>query len=195
MNQKIFSQIIESAKNRFREVRKEEQKTKQRRKRCEWNVPAVDYFNENYEKVTFLNNVMMPCYLSKKRSKPEKEFELLLAETKNITWWYKNGESKETYLAIPYVHPEDGMEHSFYPDYVVQMGDGSIGIFDTKSGFTASSVETGAKSDSLQEYIRVNKDKKLFGGIVVFDNTGTLYFTGDSYTSDTSKSGWSQLAL
>lgn len=194
-NQKIFSEIIESAKERFREVKKEEQKAKQRRKEYVWDVPVVDYFNENYERVEIANNVMSPCYLAKNRSNPEKDFEILLAKSSNVAWWYKNGESKETYFAVSYIHPEDDLEHSFYPDYIVQMKDGAVGIFDTKSGFTASSEETSAKSDALQVYVAKGKKKKLFGGIVVFDRTGVFVFTGKKYVSDLSTKGWERLEI
>lgn len=194
-NQKIFSQIIESAKERFRVVRQEEQRAKQRRKEYLWDVPAVDYLNESYEKVDIANNIMTPCYLLKERSNPEKEFEQMLAGSDNVAWWYKNGVSKETYLAIPYINPADEMEHAFYPDFIVQRKDGSTDIFDTKSGFTASSAETAAKSDALQAYIKASTDKKLCGGIVVFEKTGTFCFTGGSYSADTGTKGWAKLDL
>lgn len=195
VNQKIFSQIIESAKKYFREVQQEEQKTKQRRKEYVWDVPAVDYFNENYERVEIANNAMSPCYLSKNRSNPEKDFESMLAKSENISWWYKNGESKEAYFAVSYTHPVDGLKHAFYPDFIVQMKDGSLGIFDTKSGFTATSEETRSKSDALQAYIGTNKKKKLFGGIVVFDRTGAFVFTGKKYIPDLGSKGWEHLEI
>ena len=194
-NQKIFSEIIESAKERFREVKKEEQKAKQRRKEYVWNVPVVDYFNENYERAQIANNVMTPCFLAKNRSNPEKDFETILAKSSNVAWWYKNGESKETYFAVPYTHPADDLEHAFYPDYIVRMKDGSLGIFDTKSGFTATSEETRAKSDALQAYIATNKKKKLLGGIVVFDRTGVFVFGGKKYASDLGAKGWERLEI
>jgi len=194
-NQKIFSEIIESAKKRFREVKKEEQKAKERKKPYVWDVPAVDYFNENYERVEIANNAMSPCYLEKNRSNPEKDFETLLAKSSNVAWWYKNGESKETYFAIAYINPEDDLEHPFYPDYIVQMKDGSLGIFDTKGGFTASVEKAGAKSDALQSYIGANKKKKLFGGLVVSDKTGVFVFMGKKYTSDLGAKGWERLEI
>jgi len=193
VNQKIFSEIIETTKERFRQIRKEELKAKQRRKEYVWEVPIVDYYNENYERVVLANNVMNPCYLYKERSNPEKEFEKILSESDKVSWWYKNGVSKEIYFAVPYIKPEDELEHAFYPDYVVQTKDGSLGIFDTKSGFTASSSETGAKSDALQAYIRKHKDKKLFGGIVVFDKTGGYVFTGQKYIENKQDKQWEVL--
>ena len=193
-NQKIFTEIIEATKVQFEKQRKEELNKKQKIREYTWNVPAVDYFNEKYEKVEIANNVMSPCYLGSNRSNPEKEFEAILAASDLVSWWYKNRESKETYLSIAYPHPE-GVTRAFYPDYVVQMKDGAIGIYDTKSGFTATAEETAAKSDALQKYIRANKQKKLHGGIVVFEQTGTYVFTGTDYNADTAKADWERLSL
>lgn len=190
INQKIFSEIIAAAKNRFERLRKVEQDKKRKVKEYNWNVPAADYFNESYEVVKIANNVMSPAYLSKKRSKPEKEFESMLDSSANIAWWYKNRESKETYFAITYKHPEDGILRAFYPDYVVHKKDGTTCIYDTKSGFTANSEETAAKSDALQEYIKTNKKLKLSGGIVVNDGTGTFVFSEKKYNHDLTSKGW-----
>jgi len=192
VNQTIFNEIIQTAKNRFEELRKIEQEAKRRIKEYVWNVPAVDYFNENFEEVALPNYVMSPCYLGRTRSNPEKAFEAVLGASDKIAWWYKNRESREAYLAIPYEHP-DGSTRAFYPDYVVQMKDGSIGLYDTKSGVTATSEETIAKSDALQAYIA--KVKRLHGGIVVGDKTGTYVFTGKKYNSDVTSAGWERLNI
>ena len=47
-----------------------------------------------------------------------------------IVWWWKNGENKQDYFGVKYEYP-DGVIHTFYPDYLVQLIDGLIGIFDT----------------------------------------------------------------
>ncbi len=192
INQDIFSEIIQSAKNRFGELRKQQQEEEKRIEDVIWNVPAVDYYNENFEEVSIPNYVMSPCYLGKKRYEPEKKFEALLGASSLVSWWYKNRESKKIYLAIAYEHP-DGSTRAFYPDYVVQMKDGSIGLYDTKSGMTATSAETAAKSDALQVYI--TKDERLHGGIVVGDKTGTFVFAGKRYNPDLSSAGWERLKL
>ena len=194
INQKIFAEIINTAKQRFDIVRKREQSKKQKVKDYVWNVPTVDYFNENYERVDIANNVLSPCYLSKKQSQPEQEFEQLLGSSDKVSWWYKNRESKETYFAVPYTDPETSLLRAFYPDYIVQMKDGSVGIYDTKSGFTATSSETAAKSDALQEYIAQSK-QKLTGGIVTFDKKGGFLFKGRKYTTNVQDKNWERLNL
>ena len=67
--------------------------------------------------------------------------------------------------------------------------DKSLGIYDTKSGFTQSSIETGAKSDALQSFI--DGGKHLKGGIVQKILTGWHIFTGKKY--DTGGTDWKDL--
>jgi type III restriction enzyme len=193
VNQKIFREIIESAKERFRDVNRKEKMAKQRKKEVVWDVPAVDYFNESYDKVATSKNIMEPCYLQRERSKPEKDFEEILESSKSVEWWYKNGVSKESYFAIQYQDPKSGIARAFYPDYIVRFSNKEIGVYDTKSGFTADSEETKAKSDALQKYIKSND--KVKGGIVVFKSSGAHVFADAKYSSDLSGSGWQKMQI
>lgn len=192
-NQKIFKEIIESAKERFKEVNKREKEAKQAKKDVSWDVPAIEYFNELHEKADINNYAMNPCYLRTSRRIPEQEFEELLSKSKEVLWWYKNGVSKEMYFAIAYTHPQDGLQHSFYPDYIVCFKDKTVGIYDTKSGFTAESDETEAKSDALQEYIKKNKAKQLTGGIVALKPSGMFVYEGSKYNKNTTAKGWERI--
>lgn len=198
-NQRIFREIIEAAKIRFKEINKKEAQSKQRKREYEWNVPESDYFNELYETVDANRAVLVSgkdsgeTFLLKDRSDPEREFERELERSTNVTWWYKNGASTEVYFAIAYIDPQTSVESSFYSDYIVQFKDGSIGIYDPKSGFTKTSAETAAKSDALQAYIAKHKKKRLRGGIVSKTRAGWSIFSGSLYTSDDSK--WERLDL
>lgn len=189
-NQKIFMEIIESAKDKFRAVKKKELVAKQRRKTYEWSVPAVDYFNDQYEKLSSKNYAQDACYVLLGRSDPEKTFEKQLNKNKGVEWWYKNGVSKEIFFAIPYADPTENVERGFYPDFIVKMKSGQIGLYDTKSGSTTSSDDTAAKSDALQAYILKNKKLKLIGGIVNVDKAGMKMFVGAKYNKDTKSKDW-----
>lgn len=195
-NQRIFSEIIETAKLRFKEVNQQEKAARQTRKAYTWNIPAVDYFNELYEKVNSKNYSMDKCYLRSDRSDPEKYFEDILDNT-DIEWWYKNGTNKEIYFAIPYIHPNDGFLHSFYPDFIILFKSGTVGIFDTKSGFTLESNETAAKSDALQAYIREQRSKgqNIFGGIIAVKRSGLFVYGGKNYNSDLNSASWTRLEI
>lgn len=196
-NQKIFHEIIESAKERFRDVNRKEKMAKQTRKEVIWDIPAIDYYNELSEKVAYKKNILEPCFLQTERSQPEKDFEELLEKSKSIVWWYKNGVNKEIYFTIPYKDPKDEITRSFYPDFIVSFADGGVGIYDTKSGFTAESYETKEKSDALIAYISKFKDdkRKLRGGIIVLKNDGVHVFVGSKYTSNFGDKNWKRLEM
>lgn len=198
-NQIIFREIIEAAKARFREVDKKEKESKQRKREYEWHVPKSDYFDEQYElieagrAILVSGNEPSKTLLRTDRSNPEKAFEEMLNKSTKVAWWYKNGVSTESYFAIAYIDSETGFERPFYPDYVARFTDGSIGIYDPKSGFTKTSKETAEKSDALQAYIRKHKRLKLKGGVVSKTSAGLFVFTGPAYTPDDSK--WERLEI
>lgn len=78
-------------------------------------------------------------YLSsaEKRSLPEKLFERYCENSKNIQWFYKNGNKGIEYFSIVYTD-NFGKQKSFYPDYVIGTTDGRVWIIETKGGFTKS---------------------------------------------------------
>ena len=87
-----------------------------------------------------------------------------------------------------------GIIRAFYPDYLVNFIDGSIGIYDTKSGITAEIEETKAKSNSLQSFVKKErKEYKTKGGIVQATHSGMYIFTGDDYEANTANDGWKRL--
>ncbi len=198
-NQRIFREIVEAAKIRFKTIEKTERQTKQRKREYEWNVPESDYFNELFETVEAGRAILVSgkesgkTLLLKERSEPEKMFEGELNRSSNVSWWYKNGVSTETYFAIAYIDQETGFERSFYPDYIVQFKDGAIGIYDPKDGITRMSEETADKSDALQAYIAKHKKMKLKGGIVTKTRAGWFICSLAAYSDDDSK--WKRLEL
>src|SRR3989344_1921271 len=200
-NQKIFREIIEAAKIRFKDIDRKEKLAKQRRRDYKWNVPEVDYFNELYEataaKKAMLVSASEPTkiLLLKDRSQPEQTFEQLIDKSGKVEWWYKNGVLSENYFAVAYTDPESKFERSFYPDFIVKFIDGSIGIYDTKSGFTAVSKDTAAKSEALQAYISSNKKNKLKGGIVLKQADGWKINRNPKYNVDSSFKDWESLSF
>jgi hypothetical protein len=142
-----------------------------------WNVPETINYTGDEVGHQVAQSVMLPFYSSTK-FKTELAFIALLEKSDKVKWWFKNGERDATYFAIPYV--ENGEQKPFYVDFVVQLEDGRIALFDTKRGQTVKTSKE--KSDGLQEYI--SQDSNLFGGIV--DNTKEdftgrwMYFAGGS---------------
>lgn len=197
-NQIIFKEIIERAKYKFKPVREKEIRAKSRiKENNKWNIPSVLYFNELYQKNDFRRYILEPCYLAEGRSEVERQFEEKLDKSKNILWWFKNGEKKEDFFAILYVNSIENKLSAFYPDYIIKFKNGSMGIYDTKAGITASAPDTKDKAESLNEYLKgLNRKKiKAVGGIVIQESRGWFVNDGSNYKYDTKLSGWSELNL
>ena len=81
---------------------------------------------------------------------------------------YCNESSEEIVIDVNGEKPESGN---------LVFVDGKIGIFDTKSGWTAE--DATQKANGLQRYISEHKDLNLFGGIINVVN-GSFYLNNDS---------------
>jgi type III restriction enzyme len=152
----------------------------------DWEVPIIISYNSRYERDDMSKSIMKPFYMSKP-SEPEKMFIEMLDASKNVKWWFKNGETETKYFAVLYT--DGGFERAFYVDFVVQFEDGSIGLFDTKSGMTAKDAK--ARAEGLRKYIKeqTKKGKKLWGGIVTPVNGSWKYNDNEVYTYDESDLG------
>ena len=159
-----------------------------------WEVPVIVSYNSRYNKEEKSKAIMRPFY-TKKPSEPERLFTELLEGTKKVKWWFKNGESEIKYFAVLY-KDEAGIERAFYVDFIVQFEDGTIGLFDTKSGMTAK--DAGTRAEGLQKYIKEQnkKGKKLWGGIAVNISGSWRYNDNEVYTYDeTNMKGWKFLQI
>lgn len=159
-----------------------------------WNVPVKIEFNANNRerKPKSKKSILNPFYESTSESKTwqtEKSFTEYLDNHKSVEWWFKNGERDSTYFAVPY-KDDSNEDQSFYVDFVVKFSNGRIGLFDTKSGWTAK--EAGNKSDGLQHYIKKqNKNgKKLFGGIIIPKSGSFFTYTDIPFKYDKDLTDW-----
>jgi len=139
------------------------------------NLCVLDkfYLPENY--IGKLNETNFIEYLEKKKGK--------------INWWFKNGDYGKNYFGIKYMSSETGEESLFYPDWIIQFSDGRIGIFETKSGRTATVRETADKARVLQERVGELKErfgKEFIGGIVVKEEKIWYYNDNPSYSKEQS---------
>jgi type III restriction enzyme len=170
-NQRIFGEIFERALDMYDSVNRDEMKKRRDRELEEltFTIPMQDEFNENYEITRSSNNAMAEYYRKKNAPSTEKKFEDMLNASSQIDWWYKNGEKMERYFAVPYQFLDKnkkGRRAAFYPDYIIRFKDGFIGIYDTKSGFTADNEHVRQKAEALQRFIRNHSDLNLKGGII-----------------------------
>jgi type III restriction enzyme len=177
-NINLFEEALQVSKDRYKLEIDESIKTNSEfLENDNWEVPSIITYNEKYYHFISKRSVMQPFYLYTEASKPEKNFIKLLDNNENVEWWYKNREDEPKYFSIGYTD-EEGFKASFYVDFIVKLKDGRIGLFDTKSGITASNKYAKNKAEALQKYIleENQRGKKLFGGIVIpIDDAGNVW--------------------
>ena len=172
-NRGYFEHILASAIERYMTVKEQEvrERIEESEQRYPFELQPEQFYNEYTDEIIKAKNYAYePCYLNVDRSKPEREFELFLNDnTSKIDWWWKNGENKQDYFGIKYEYA--GGIYTFYPDYLIKLADGRIGIFEVKeSGDRDGKTYTKAKAEALQAYISGQKNRKLFGDIVIERN-------------------------
>jgi len=106
------------------------------------------------------NEIAFFAYLEKKKGK--------------IDWWFKNGDQGKKYLGVKYTNSVTNEDAIFYPDWIIHFSDGRVGIFDTKKGDTATSVETADKAKALQ--IKLKQLGKKYGGGIVVQEAEIWYY-------------------
>src|SRR3989339_392089 len=197
-NKQAFTDVINESLKEYK-LNHPKEKNKAVQNDNLWNVPMKIDFNANHKerKPKLKKTIMNPFYESTspfKTWETEKSFIEFLDNHTGVEWWFKNGEQDGTYFAVPYKDDQDEVQ-TFYVDFIVNFKDGRIGLFDTKSGWTAETA--GRKSDGLQRYIKEQnkKGKKLFGGIVI-PKSGSFYtYTDIPYKHDKQLTDWKILEI
>ncbi len=194
-NVQVFVDAINLAKEKYRqEVVKQLGEKRELQEVPKWEVPVIVTYNSRYFKENKLLSILKPYY-TKKPSEPERLFIELLENSDKIKWWFKNGESEIKYFAVLY-KDETGVERGFYVDFIVQFKDGTIGLFDTKSGMTAKDAK--ARAEGLEKYIKTEnkKGKKLWGGIAIYVNGSWRYNNQETYAyNEEDLSSWKLLRI
>ena len=143
-------------------------------------------FTEEYEEIPAKKCLLEPFYLHKDYNgrKTEEAFVKYLDQQEEIEWWFKNGDNGKDWLAIRYFNDVTKQDALFYPDWVYKKKDGTIGIFDTKGGITASDPSTKNKTEALQKRLLYmnssNEDITNYEGGIVRQENGMWYFTNNN---------------
>lgn len=129
----------------------------------------------------------------KTRSMPERLFERYCEKNDEIEWVYKNGDTGQQYLSIVYT---DALlkQWLFYPDYIVQLKDGTTWIIETKGGEISGhskniDMQIGNKFKAFKEYAEKHKLKWGF----VRDIDEELFINNTEYVEDMSDASWKPL--
>jgi type III restriction enzyme len=149
-------------------------------------------YTDDYEEVTQNRCILDKCYIRKDYDgkQNEKRFVSFVDTHKKIYWWFKNGDQGKDYYAIKYFNATDQAERLFYPDWIVKLVDGRIGIFDTKNGRT---LNTEGRAGGLAKKLE-DLGKGYIGGIVRFANGVYEYCNSQEYNDVTpANNNWEPL--
>lgn len=177
-NIQLFIDSINLAKEKYKkEVVEKLAEKRELTATPKWEVPIIISYNSRYQKKDQPLSVMKPFYTAKP-SEPEKQFVEFLNNSQKIKWWYKNGEGEIKYFAV--LREDD---QAFYPDFIIQFKDGSVGIFDTKSGRTAETSDAAPRAYALWKYINKanGSGQKLLGGLAININGTWRYNDNEKY--------------
>jgi len=163
-NAVLIANVIDETKSLYQELvaDKDEQLVVQ----VDWNLPESVSYPSNFNQMNTEKSAFVPFH-SDLKWKSETAFIKFLDGSQKVDWWFKNGERDATFFAVPY--EDGGKQKPFYVDFIVALKDGSLALFDTKSGQTIETAKT--KSDGLQDYLK--RQTAMFGGIVA--NTSADY--------------------
>ena len=158
-------------------------------------------FTEEYEEITVSKCLLKPFFLLKDYigRKNEEAFAKYLDQQDCIEWWLKNGDNGKDWFAIRYYNELKKQDALFYPDWIYKKKDGTIGIFDTKGGLTASDVSTKNKAEALHKRItdlnNLHRESIQYeGGIIIHSNDMWYYNDNETYIyQEHSTKGWKNL--
>lgn len=143
-----------------------------------FEISETYFYTDDYDEMTLPsgNCVLTPFYIKKSYNGKNNEVDFInfIDPMPKIKWWFKNGDYGQDYLAFKYFNHAESKWSLFYPDWLIQMKDGRIGIFDTKGGFTANPNEVKDKAEAMQKRIKdmnaAAHNNTFFGGIVIKEN-------------------------
>lgn len=187
-NYQVFINVVNLAKEKFRtDVIEKLSETREVQQVEKWEVPPLISYNSKYKKTEKEKSIVIPFYAAQ-LSEPEQSFIELIENSDKVKWWFRNGQGEIKYFAVSY-KDKDGFERAFYIDFIVMMKDGRVGLFDTKSGFTAELAKE--RAEALARYIKEQnkkREKKLWGGIATFKDGSCRYNDSESYGGAISES-------
>lgn len=201
----IFRSLItKTLKNHFP---MREEYVKKRREEAEqqdtttFRIQKIYAYSDEYEDVEMKRCLFKPYYIRKVYQGRDNElkFAKYLDRQKDIEWWMKNGDNGRDWFSIRYFSDETKQKELFYPDWIYKKKDGTIGIFDTKGGQTASSTETINKAEELQRHLSALNSQKqkgirYEGGIVIEANAMWYYNDNEKYVYvNGSTDGWKNM--
>jgi type III restriction enzyme len=159
-----------------------------------WEVPKIRYYNASYNREDIGNHALEPFFEYQGASSPEVAFkQLLVQQSDQIEWWYKNGDQGKEHFAISYRNLQNELR-LFYVDFIIKFKSGKIGLFDTKT--KRSDLEAPNKHNALIDYLekqQIAGNRRMVGGIIIPEETGgviSFRYCTNRITDTNDLTGW-----
>jgi len=184
-----ITQALKDFKPEAQKILKKKQQDHEEKEASDFSIQdeysyTDDYIEEKQKNYVLDKFYVLADYLGRDNEIKFKDY----IDSKNVEWWFKNGDYGKNYFAIKYFNTDDNKDELFYPDWIIRFKGGKFGIFDTKDGDTAKSQETKDKAKALALKLK-ELGKNYLGGIVVFEN-GIWYFNAsEKYNYEKGKVG------
>ena len=168
-------------------------------KESDWTMPFEDYVNYDphmKDTTVYKKNTYNDYPSSRVKSRSESMFESYCETSNNVKWFYKNGESSDSYFSIVYVNAVNKRSH-FYPDYIVCDKNNNIWIIETKGGENTTGESKNIdkkvknKFEALKEYSTSHNIKWAF--VRDYDKNNSLYYCNTEYTDSMENDNWRQI--
>lgn len=196
-NRDTFLEILKQTRTAYVPIRRAEVEAKRSMQTFSrmWEVPQTVSYPENAREVVYTRNSIKPSFVSELTTGEQKFIDHYLEHPDTpILWWFRNGIKSEQSFSIIYKNNQ-GETHNFFPDFIVQYTDGTVGIFDPKDGWTLE--EWREKHQALTKYLheQTNTGKTLIGWFVRVHGSENLTFyktISDAYEVE-GLGGWEKL--
>lgn len=168
-------------------------------KELPFKIPEMDIIKYDFDRkdtTIYEKNVYRDYPDSTIKSKSERMFEKYCNNSKNVNWFYKNGEHSIDYFSIIYVDAI-GKKWAFYPDYILQDVKGNTWIIETKGGESVEGksknidIKVENKFAILKEYAKKYNIK--WGFVRDYDKNDSLYICNTNYTENMNTENWVKL--
>jgi type III restriction enzyme len=190
-NKARFIEVIDRALEKHEKLLEEKAAAASKRvDSSTWEVPSERIYNEHYEEKPAPAHALEPYYEMLRASRPEQSFASFLEQHHaHLNWWYKNGDKNKEDFAVTYTD-RHGVLRGFYVDFVIQLKNGTIALFDTKT--LDSDTEFVSKHNALHAYIQEQNaaGKDMIGGIIVPKGEGVWKYCDNLISSSKDTTGW-----
>ncbi len=195
-NKEFFMDVLTRAKENYLPIRRAEVEAKRKGQIFMriWEVPTLTPFPESTISVGYTRSIIEPFYTGTLTRWERLFIDEYLEKNEKVQWWYRNGVKSEQFFSIIYIDAS-GETQNFFPDFIVRYIDGTIGIYDSKDGFTLA--EGKYKHQALTKYIQNENDNGIkivwwYVGVHGEENH-TFYTTiSDDYSVD-GMGGWERI--